>query len=78
VPNQAFRYGRTAYGLQYHIEIIPEIFELWLKEEACELVEALGPEAISGLSEDWNRQYAAYRQQSTLMIYNFLRMAELA
>jgi GMP synthase (glutamine-hydrolysing) len=77
VPNQAFRYGQRAYGLQYHVEILPEIFELWLKEEARELVEALGPEAISRLSDEWNREYAAYRQQSTLMIYNFLRMAEL-
>jgi GMP synthase (glutamine-hydrolysing) len=77
VPNQAFRYGRRAYGLQYHVEILPEIFELWLREETQDLIDALGPEAISGLSEDWNRHYAAYRQQSTLMIYNFLRMAEL-
>jgi GMP synthase-like glutamine amidotransferase len=77
VPNQAFRYGRRAYGLQYHVEILPEIFEHWLRTETRELVDALGPEAISGLSDEWNRHYAAYRQQSTLMIYNFLRMAEL-
>jgi len=76
-PNQALRYGRRAYGLQYHIEVLPETFALWLQEEARELVEVLGPEAISQISDGWERNYAAYRQQSTLMIGNFFSIAGL-
>ena len=30
--NQAFRYGRSAYGLQFHIEMTPELIEAWLDE----------------------------------------------
>jgi GMP synthase-like glutamine amidotransferase len=30
--HQAFRYGRTAYGLQFHVEMLPDLLELWLRE----------------------------------------------
>jgi GMP synthase (glutamine-hydrolysing) len=34
--NQAFRYGRSAYGLQFHIEMTAELIDSWLKEaDAC-------------------------------------------
>ena len=29
-PNQAFRAGSVAYGIQFHIETTPELFERWL------------------------------------------------
>jgi GMP synthase (glutamine-hydrolysing) len=32
--NQAFRYGRSAYGLQFHIEMTAELIESWLEESA--------------------------------------------
>jgi GMP synthase (glutamine-hydrolysing) len=31
-PQQAFRYGATAYGLQFHVEMAPDLMELWLRE----------------------------------------------
>ena len=30
--NQAFRLGSNAYGLQFHIEVTPEMIEDWMKE----------------------------------------------
>ncbi len=30
--NQAFRFGRAAYGLQFHLEVTPEIINCWLGE----------------------------------------------
>jgi GMP synthase (glutamine-hydrolysing) len=36
--NQAFRYGRRAYGLQFHAEMVPELMERWLREFHCEPV----------------------------------------
>ena len=32
VPNQAFRYGENAYGLQFHPEVTEELIEQWMKE----------------------------------------------
>jgi GMP synthase (glutamine-hydrolysing) len=32
--NQAFRYGRSAYGLQFHIEMTQELIESWLAQAA--------------------------------------------
>ena len=30
--NQAFRYGERAYGLQFHPEVSPAVFQRWIKE----------------------------------------------
>jgi GMP synthase (glutamine-hydrolysing) len=29
-PNQAFRYGNNAYGLQFHPEVTPAVMQRWL------------------------------------------------
>jgi GMP synthase (glutamine-hydrolysing) len=34
VPNQAFRYGRAAYGVQFHLEVTEEIISDWCDETA--------------------------------------------
>ncbi|MEQ8789354.1 MAG: type 1 glutamine amidotransferase [Pirellulaceae bacterium] len=31
-PNQAFRFGRSVWGLQFHIELTPVEFDMWLRE----------------------------------------------
>lgn len=31
-PQQAFRVGQSAYGLQFHAEMVPELMETWLRE----------------------------------------------
>ncbi len=33
-PNQAFRLGRHAYGLQFHLEVTPELLAEWLENAA--------------------------------------------
>ena len=32
VLHQAFRFGPSAYGLQFHVEMTPAMLELWLQE----------------------------------------------
>ena len=77
-PYQAFRYGPKAYGLQYHIEMLPETFAFWLQADRRDLEAALGPDAISRLHLDWESHYSSYCQESANMFGNFLRIAGLS
>ena len=74
-PYQAFRYGGKAYGLQYHIEVLPETFQQWLQTDARYLTETMGPEVVTRLLQEWESQSATYHQQSALMFANFLQVA---
>jgi GMP synthase (glutamine-hydrolysing) len=38
-PNQAFRYGEKAYGIQFHPEMGPEVTARWMREAAHMLEE---------------------------------------
>ena len=49
--NQAFRYGHNVYGLQFHIEVTPEMILEWLnvpenQKEILSLEEKINPEII--------------------------------
>jgi GMP synthase-like glutamine amidotransferase len=50
-PNQAFRFGESAYGVQFHVEVSPELAREWAEvpayEEALERV--LGHGALESL-----------------------------
>jgi len=50
-PNLAFRYGRTAFGFQFHLEVTPEMVADWGKvPEYRSALEALrGPNAMAWL-----------------------------
>lgn len=76
-PYQAFRYGDKAYGLQYHIEVLPETFQQWLQADARHLTETMGPEMVTRLLREWESQSPAYHRQSALMFANFLQVAGL-
>jgi GMP synthase-like glutamine amidotransferase len=50
-PNQAFRFGSSVYGLQFHIEVTPEMISEWLNvpENRMEIISLKGkviPETI--------------------------------
>lgn len=38
---QAFRFGKTIYGLQFHLEVTPRMIERWIEERSKDL--ALAP-----------------------------------
>ena len=50
-PNQAFRFGESAYGVQFHIEVSPELAREWAEvpEYAQALARVLGPGAADEL-----------------------------
>ncbi len=74
--NQAFRYGRCAYGLQYHIEVTLEIIYRWsqnsdLPAEGSEFTSAGSIEQAS------QKHFSEYQEHTRLMIENFLRISTL-
>src|SRR5688500_12352639 len=38
--NQAFRLGRTIYGLQFHLEVTPRMIKRWIDERSKDLAQA--------------------------------------
>ena len=50
-PNQAFRWGRCAYAIQFHLEVSREMAEEWARVPAYAdaLAEVLGPGAATAL-----------------------------
>lgn len=54
--NQAFRYSDTVYGLQFHIEVTPQIIRGWFADEKGDKIDAM-------ISES-ERIYPEYRKRA--------------
>lgn len=79
-PNQAFRYGARAYGLQFHIELNQEIASIWLQHPLCvkEISETLNDEnAPARIAQDWLEYAPTYQIHTRTLFENFLRIADL-
>ena len=76
--NQAFRFGRRAYGLQYHIEVTPDIFDIWFRcPDFKERIDGvLGPHSLETIERDWLTRYPIYRSHSRTLFENFLKISE--
>lgn len=77
--NQAFRYGKWAYGLQYHIELTPEMLDTWLyypefREEAIRLV---GADKLEQIEQEKSTLYPIYNEQTRVVFENFLKLSNL-
>ena len=77
--HQAFRFGQRAYGIQYHIEITPEMLDTWLKDFSTEkdLIGPYGTTLLQKLQQERPTLYPIYHKHSRRMIENFLRIADL-
>lgn len=77
---QAFRYGRRAYGLQYHVELTPDTVPEWrtIPEYAASLVAALGSEGAAALERDVAARLPAYEAACSRLNENFLSCIALA
>jgi GMP synthase (glutamine-hydrolysing) len=79
-PNQAFRYGSRAYGLQFHIELNTTITRNWLYHPIAvkELTETLNDaDAPARLSREWTACAPIYQAHTRALFENFLRIANL-
>ncbi len=76
-PNQAFRIGRRAYGVQYHIELTPLMIDTWLHfpEFMEAIVKVSGPEALHEIERDLITRYPTYVEHSRIVFKNFLRIS---
>lgn len=75
-PHQAFRYGRHAYGLQYHIEVTPDIVASWMRSLEPETpVET--HEHLTAIQRDPGAYFPAYHAHSRQLFYNFLHLSGL-
>lgn len=76
--NQAFRFGRRAYGLQYHIEVTPSMLDTWLNypEYRQELIRMAGPGAPDRIEQDSAQLYPIYCEHTRILFENFLRISE--
>ena len=78
-PNQAFRYGRRAYGLQYHIEVTPDMFHTWLQylPHDQEVVDTLGSDIADRIEREQSVCYPTYRDHTRIVFENFLKISGL-
>lgn len=85
-PNQAFRYGKNAYGIQFHIEVTKQMISEWIDAYRDELDTLKGiifpenlltpslPSPIEG-EEKGGGGYATYNQQAEHFYSNFFKLA---
>lgn len=73
---QAFRYGRHAWGLQYHVEATSSTVDDWaaIPEYARALEKALGAGAVDGLRETVAREMPRFNAHAR-QIYDNLKTA---
>lgn len=75
-PIQAMRYGRHAYGFQYHCEILPSTVADWERIPAYRhsLVEALGVAEAEKLTETVLPRLAGFRRAARRLNDNFMAL----
>jgi GMP synthase-like glutamine amidotransferase len=73
---QAFRWGRYAYGFQFHCEIIKDTVDDWegIPAYKASLIEALGKEEASKLGTVVARRLPEFRRSAELLNQNLMRL----
>ncbi len=71
-PEQAFRIGPRAVGLQFHVELLPEQLELWLRHDRDYVIGALGAAGVERIRADGRRWGAQVARQGERLIANLL------
>lgn len=76
-PNQAFRVGRRAYGVQYHMELTPAMLDNWLHfpDYMEEIVKVSGQEALDEIERERITRYPLFLEHSRIVFKNFLRIS---
>jgi GMP synthase (glutamine-hydrolysing) len=77
-PNQAFRYGDAAYGIQFHLEVTPEMAEQWagVPEYSAALTATLGEEGGKAFLADAVERHEELGSQAQLLIGAWLDLID--
>jgi GMP synthase-like glutamine amidotransferase len=70
--NQAFRIGRRAYGLQFHVETDAALVRWWAEEDAPFAMSALGLDGTAKIIATADTQAPAMRKTGEVLIDNIL------
>jgi GMP synthase (glutamine-hydrolysing) len=78
-PEQAFRYGHRAYGLQYHIELTPDLLVRWVRHHPWreQTIALLGRSTYAGLEQEARDLSPPYRDHTCTLFENFLTLSGL-
>jgi GMP synthase-like glutamine amidotransferase len=71
-PNQMFRFGRRAFGLQFHVEVTAEEIPRWVHEDEAFVVAANGIGGPKRILADTARYMPRHRRIGDRMIQNLL------
>ena len=66
--NQAFRVGNAAYGLQFHLEVTPEMVESWAEKESTIDAKLIARQG----AKHWKQ----LEEQSAILLGNFQRLMD--
>jgi len=72
-PNQGFRLGRHAFGLQFHCEVGSAEVDAFLRADADYVAQANGPDGGARIVADTERFCTASRHAGDLLLRNILR-----
>jgi len=77
-PIQAIRVGRTAYGIQYHVELTPAMVGEWGCVPAYEasLEKVMGPGALDRLNQEAAHHMAAFNADAMRLYENFVAIVK--
>ena len=77
-PNQAFRFGDAAYGIQFHLEVTPEMAEQWasVPEYSAALTATLGEEGGKAFLADAVERHDELGGQAQLLIGAWLDLID--
>jgi len=72
-PNQAFRLGRRAFGVQFHPEMHAPVLESWLEADAAYVDRACGPGGAQRTKAEIPRHFPAYAAARDRLLRNLVR-----
>jgi GMP synthase-like glutamine amidotransferase len=78
-PNQAFRWKKKAYGVQFHVEIAADLAKQWslVPAYSAALERLLGPDAATKVVDDVSREEKALHSHARSMFENWLEACGL-
>lgn len=73
-PNQAFRWGQQAYGVQFHLEVSVQMAREWagVPAYAAALDDVLGPGSLPRLIDEMERHESSMRAQARRIFAQWL------